>query len=84
MAEPRAKLRPGVRLSPGGRVILSPTQIMAIMELAEMAHCRHQRSSWVQCQLGRAMLKRWAERRAGKQGATFVEWEDGGKPFLFL
>lgn len=37
MAEPGGKLRPGVRLFPGGRVILLPTQIMEIMELAEMA-----------------------------------------------
>ncbi|KAM7366205.1 hypothetical protein PAMP_015665 [Pampus punctatissimus] len=45
MAEPGAKLRPGVRLFPGGHVILLPTQIMAIIELAEMAHCRHQCSA---------------------------------------
>lgn len=45
MAGLGAKLRPGVRFFPGGHVILLPTQIMAIMELAGMARCRHQRSA---------------------------------------
>ena len=38
---PGAKLCPGVHQPPGGRVIPSPTQIMEIMELVVMAHCRH-------------------------------------------
>ncbi len=63
MAEPGAKLRPGVRLFPGGHVILLPTRIMAIMELAEMAHCPHQCSWRVLCQVGSEV----PEKQAGKQ-----------------
>lgn len=66
MAEPCAKLRPGVRLFPGGHVILLPTQIMAIMELAEMAHCRHQCSARVICQVGSDM----PEKQTGKQAES--------------
>lgn len=65
-AEPGAKLRPGVRLFPGGRVILLPTQIMAIMELVGMAHCRHQCSARVKCQVGSDM----PEKQAGKQAES--------------
>lgn len=66
MAEPGVKLRPGVRLFPGGHVILSPTQIMAIMELAEMAHCRHQCSARVICQVGSDM----PEKQAGTEAES--------------
>lgn len=82
MAEPGTKLRPGVRLSPGGHVILLPTRIMAIMELAEMAHCRHQCSAWVICQVGSDV----PEKQAGEQAAslTLLEWKDGGEPLIFF
>lgn len=40
-----ANLCPGVRLVPGGCVILLPTRIMAIMKLAEMAHCPRRRGA---------------------------------------
>lgn len=65
MTEPGAKLRPGVLLFPGGRVIFLPTRIMAIMKLAEMAHCRC--SAWVICQVGKDM----PEKQAGKQAENF-------------
>jgi len=65
-AELSAKLSPGVRLLPGGHVILLPAQIMAIMELAEMARCRHQCSAWVICQVGSSMPKE----QAGKQAKS--------------
>lgn len=42
---PGANLCPGVRFVPGGRVILLPTRIMAIMKLAEMAHCPRRRGA---------------------------------------
>lgn len=67
MTEPGAKLRPGVRLFPGGCVILLPTRIMAIMKLAEMAHCRYQCSARVMCQVGKDM----PEKQAGKQAENF-------------
>lgn len=73
------KLRPGVRLFPGGHVILLPTQIMAIMELAEMAHCRHQCSAWVICQVGSDM----PEKQAGKQ-AESLECSWSGKMVVNL
>lgn len=70
-----AKLRPGVRLFPGGHVILLPTQMMAIMELAGMARCRHQCSARVICQVGSDM----PEKQAGKQAEslTLLKWKDG-------
>lgn len=82
IAELGTKLRPGVRLFPGGHVILLPTQIMVIMELAEMAHCRHQCSAWVICQVGSDM----PEKQAGKQAESrmLLEWKDGGEPFIFF
>lgn len=63
MAEPGAKLRPGVRLFPGGHVILLQTRITAITKLAEMAHCRHQCNARVVCQVGSGM----PEKQAGEQ-----------------
>lgn len=66
------KLRPGVHVFPGGRVILLLTQIMAIMELVEMELCQHQRRGaankprWQQhaCKAGRHMCSRTIEREA--------------------
>lgn len=68
MAELGAKLRPGVRLFPGGHVILLPTQIMAIMELAGVAHCRHQCGARVICQVGSDV----PEKQAGKQAESLL------------
>lgn len=39
MVELGTKPHPGVRLFPGGRVILLPTKIMVIIELAVMGRC---------------------------------------------
>lgn len=66
MAEPGTKLRPGVRLFPGGHVILLPTQIMAIIERAEMARCLNQCSAQIICQVGSEM----PEKQAGKQAES--------------
>lgn len=64
MAEPGAKLRPGVRLFPGGHVIPLQTRITAIMKLAEMARCRRQCIARVLCQVGSGLPEKQAAEQA--------------------
>ena len=90
IAEPGTKLRPGVRLLPGGHVILLPTQIMAIMELAGVARCRHQCSAWVICQVGIDMSG-GAVGQTGRESLTLIFFSEfmkmaqcGTRPVWFL